>query len=111
MRYTSAICWDMARKALQLVEGKDRVAFDQDETLRLALVHLIQVIGEAARGISHEIRKANPHIPWKLIIGMRNRIVHDYTVFDDDVVWDTVSNELEPLVAALERFTPLEESF
>ncbi len=51
---------DMARKALQLVEGKDRVAFDQDETLRLALVHLIQVIGEAARGISHEISKSQP---------------------------------------------------
>jgi uncharacterized protein with HEPN domain len=45
---------DMARKACKLVAGKDRAAYDADETLRLALTHLVQVIGEAARHVSAE---------------------------------------------------------
>lgn len=47
---------EMSRKALAMIEGKDRTAFDQDEVLRLALAHLVQIIGEAARRLSPEAR-------------------------------------------------------
>ena len=76
---------DMAQKALSLIEGKDRTTYDQDEVLRLALAHLIQVIGEAARHISQDLRDVHPQIPWKAIIGMRHRIVHDYLDVDEDI--------------------------
>jgi uncharacterized protein with HEPN domain len=59
---------DMARKALVLVQGKDRADYDRDEPLRLALVHLIQVIGEAARRISPAFCDRHPQIPWKAIV-------------------------------------------
>ena len=101
---------DMAQKALSLLEGKDRASYDQDEALRLALAHLIQVIGEAARHISQDLRDAHPQIPWKAIIGMRHRIVHDYMDVDEDVIWDTATRELPSLIIELERIIPPEKA-
>ncbi len=99
---------DMTRKAIGLIQGKSRLDYDRDETLRFALAHLVQVIGEAARRVSKEFCDAQPQIPWKAIVGMRHKVVHDYMNVDEDVVWDTVSRELAPLAAALERIAPPE---
>jgi len=99
---------DMARKALDLVRGKDRRDYNSDEALRFALAHLIQVIGEAARHVSKIFCDANPQIPWKAIVGMRHKVVHDYMNVDENVVWDTVIKELQPLVTELEKIVPAE---
>lgn len=93
---------DMSKKATRLAQGKDRAEFDRDEALQLALAHLIQIIGEAARRVSPEFREAHPQIPWRAIVGMRHKIVHDYMEVDEDIVWDTVRHELLPLVTQLE---------
>jgi len=92
---------DTARRALGLVEGKTRADYDSSEELRLALTHLLQVIGEAARRVSQEFRDAHPGIPWHAIVGMRHKVVHDYMSVDEDIVWRTVTEELEELVARL----------
>ena len=97
---------DMARKAWTRVAGLDRVQYDNDEDLRLVLVHLVQVIGEAARRVSADGQLAHSEIPWREIIGMRNRIVHDYLGIDEDVVWEVVSDDLPPLITVLERIVP-----
>ena len=55
---------DTARKALRLAAGKNREEFDREEALSLALTHLVQVIGEAARQVSPEFRVRHPEIPW-----------------------------------------------
>lgn len=78
---------DLARKARQLVGDHDREAYDADEALQYALVHLVQTIGEAARHVSADGRAAHPEIPWHRIVGMRHRIVHDYLNVDTDIVW------------------------
>ena len=96
---------DTARKALGLMKGKTKEDFDHDESLFLALVHLIQIIGEAARRVSKDFCEAHPDIPWKAIVGMRHKVVHDYMDVDADVVWDTVSQELEPMVRKLEKIS------
>jgi uncharacterized protein with HEPN domain len=101
---------DMARKARQLVEGKNRSDYDADETLRLALTHLVQVIGEAARHASSEFQTAHAEIPWPVIIGMRHKVVHDYMDVDEDVVWQTVLQDLPDLIRLLEDIVPPEES-
>ena len=101
---------DTARKALKLVQGKGRAEYDQDESLRLALAHLLQVIGEAARRVSPVYCQAHPQIPWKAITGMRHKVVHDYMTVDEDMIWDTVTHELRQLVTALEQLTPPEPS-
>ena len=81
---------DMARKALRLVQGKSRRDYEQDETLSLALTHLLQVVGEAARKVSPQFRERHRDIPWVAIVGLRHRVVHNYLHVDLDLVWDVV---------------------
>jgi uncharacterized protein with HEPN domain len=92
---------DKAHEALSLVRGKTRQDYDRDSALRLALTHLIQVIGEAARRVSPQFRDRHPQIPWEAITGMRSKIVHDYMNVDEDIVWDSVAHELPPLIDEL----------
>jgi uncharacterized protein with HEPN domain len=99
---------DMSRKAMSLIAGKTREDYDHDETLRLALTHLLQVIGEAAGRLSRDFCDSQPQVPWSAIVGMRHKVVHDYMDVDEDIVWDTVQEELPPLVVELEKIvTPL----
>ena len=78
---------DMVYLAHMLTYGRsvvDKVSevnweeFDRDDNLRLAVVHLIQIIGEAARYVSEETQMEHANIPWSDVIGMRHRVVHDY---------------------------------
>jgi len=101
---------DNARKARSLLGDRDRATYDLDETLRLALAHLLQVVGEAARRVSDGFRDQHLDIPWKAIIGMRHKVVHDYMDVDVDIVWDTVTRELPPLIAQLEAILPTARS-
>ena len=95
---------DTAREALDLVRGKSRAEFDRDRALSLALTHLVQTIGEAARHTSPQFRGEHPEIPWAAIVGLRHRVVHDYMHVDLDIVWDVVTNDLSTLAAQLEQF-------
>jgi uncharacterized protein with HEPN domain len=97
---------DMARKAVSKTAGLSRDAYDADENLRLALIHLIQIIGEAGRQVSTEFSDSPPEIPWAEIIGMRRKVVHDYLGVDEDIVWQVVTEDLPRLLAALESIVP-----
>jgi uncharacterized protein with HEPN domain len=97
---------DMSLKAQAYTYGVDRVAYDQDELLRLALIHIFQTIGEAAAHVSPGFQAAHPEIPWHEVIGMRNRLVHDYMNVDEDVVWEVVQQDLAPLIQALMAAMP-----
>ena len=69
---------DMARKAAGKTEGIGRDVYDGDENLRLALAHLVQIIGEAARRVSAKGRASHPEIPWSSVLGSRNIIANGY---------------------------------
>jgi|SRR6185295_1324988 len=97
---------DVSLQAVAKVRGKSRQEFDKDEDLRLAVAHLIQMIGEAARRVSPETRERYPLIPWTDIVGMRHKLVHDYMDIDFDVVWSVVTDDLPPLVALLKPLVP-----
>lgn len=101
---------DMAREAVEKTRGLQRSVFDQDENLRLALAHLIQIIGEAARQVSRPFQAAHPFAPWKAINGIRHKVVHGYLNVDEGVVWRTATQELGPLIAALEKIVPPDAS-
>jgi uncharacterized protein with HEPN domain len=77
---------EISQKALDFTSGLEKADYDLDEPLRLALTHLVQMLGEAARQVSPTLREAYPEIPWHEIVGMRHRIVHDYLNVDEDVV-------------------------
>ncbi|MFH1740541.1 MAG: DUF86 domain-containing protein [bacterium] len=101
---------ETAQKAVSKVIEKTRADFEADEDLQLALAHLIQIIGEAARRVSDRTVEKHPDIPWSEIVGMRHKIVHDYINLDTDVVWEVVTQDLEPLIDALERIIPPEDN-
>ncbi len=94
---------DMARKAVAKTNGVTRDIYERDENLRLALTHLVQVIGEAGRRVSREFCDEHPEIPWQDIVGMRHKLVHDYMGVDEDIVWQVVTEDLPPLTASLEK--------
>ena len=94
---------DAAKEAFSFVQGKERGDLDQDRKLVLSLARLVEVIGEAAGQVSKEFQVAHPEIPWPAIVGMRNRLIHAYFDIDLDRVWDTVKDDLPPLVASLEK--------
>lgn len=96
---------ESARKVSQKACGIERSEYDQDENLRLALTHLLQVIGEAASRVSRPLRDTHPQIEWSAIIGMRQKVIHDYMNVDEDVVWETALRDIPPLIAALENLT------
>ena len=97
---------DMARKAVSKTQGISRETFDADENLRLALIHLIQMIGEAGRQVSRDFCAGHPEIRWTDIIGMRHKVVHDYLGVDEDIIWQVVTGDLPKLVALLEQIVP-----
>lgn len=94
---------DSAREAIAFLQGGSRADLDSDRKLSLSLVRLLEIIGEAARGISAEFRQAHPELPWRSMIGMRDRLAHAYFDVNLDVVWQTVTEDLPGLVAKLEQ--------
>ena len=93
---------DAARDAVRFVEGKSRADMEANEMLCLALVRLLEIIGEAANGISPDLRKKYPTVHWAGMTGMRNRLIHGYFDVNLDVVWETVTKDLPPLVTEME---------
>jgi uncharacterized protein with HEPN domain len=94
---------DTVRRIRAIARGRAREAFDADEVTQLALLHLIQMLGEAASRVSAVFRAQHPEFPWGEMVGVRNRIVHGYDHVDPDIVWRVATEDVEPVVAALER--------
>lgn len=76
-----------------------RSSFDRDELVQTWVVHHLQIIGEAVRGLSEEIRSAHPDVPWAQIAAMRNILVHDYFGIDLEEVWAAVARDVPALKA------------
>jgi uncharacterized protein with HEPN domain len=93
---------DAARKTLAFTEGRSRSDLDTDEQLTLAVVRLLEIIGEAAKKVAAETRAAHVEIPWRDIAGTRDRLIHGYFDVDLDVVWSIATGDLPGLVASLE---------
>jgi uncharacterized protein with HEPN domain len=69
----------------------------------------IQIIGEAARKVSPEYKGNHPEIPWGEVVGMRNRLVHEYFRILPDRVWAVVERHIPQLVQTLEPLVPPED--
>ena len=94
---------DAASKASEFVKGKSRDDLDSDEKLALALVRLIEIFGEAANALSEAFREKHPDVPWRSIIGTRNRLIHGYFDVDLDIIWNIVSKDLPTLAGKFSK--------
>ena len=93
---------DAAQKLVQFCAGRTRADLESDEMLSLAAARLLEILGEAAIHVSPELQAKAPDIPWRLIIGTRNRLIHAYPSVDYDIVWSIVTEDLVPLIRDLD---------
>jgi uncharacterized protein with HEPN domain len=95
-----------ARKAVRFVRGRTFESFASDDEAQSAVVWQIGIIGEAARKVSDSLKERHPEVPWHEMIGMRNRLVHDYSRIDLAQVWDTILRSIPDLIRQLEPLEP-----
>jgi uncharacterized protein with HEPN domain len=101
---------DAARESIHFTRNKTRISLDTDRKLVLALIKSIEIIGEAAANVTKESQAQMPQIPWPSIISMRNRLIHAYFDINLDIVWQTINEDLPPLVIELEKIIAENES-
>ena len=87
----------------ELLARTDRETFDRDWVTQNAVIRELEVLGEAAGRLSHEVVAAHPEVPWREIAGMRHKLIHDYFVVDLGIVWSTATVNVpavEPMIRA-----------
>jgi uncharacterized protein with HEPN domain len=97
---------DSAREAISFIKGRKRKDLDKDRMLELSLIKSVEIMGEAASKVTKKSRDEYPKIPWLNIIAMRNRLIHSYFDIDLDRGWDTVTDDLPPVIEVLEKIAP-----
>ena len=88
-----------ARLAIEFAQGIEREEFENDLKTISAVLHQLLVLGEAVKRLSVEFVAAHPQVPWSLIAGMRDVLIHGYDIVDLDEVWRTVAHDLPALRA------------
>ena len=92
-----------ATEAVELLGGASLEELEGNRERQLSLTKLVENIGEAANRIPRSIQEQYAAIPWPDIVGMRNRLTHEYDSVDLDLLWNTIINDLPPLIAQLEE--------
>jgi uncharacterized protein with HEPN domain len=94
---------DHATEALRMIKGRTRKDLDEDRKLNLALVRLLEIVGEAASRTSESTRSLLPDLPWMQMTGLRNRLIHGYDEVDFDILWTILQDDLPPLATKLKQ--------
>ena len=81
----------------KFIEGITKEEFTKNLEKQYAILRGLEIIGEAAKNLSRELKRKYPHIPWKEIAGMRDKLIHQYFGVNLDLVWETVKTKLPEL--------------
>ncbi|MFZ0135332.1 MAG: HepT-like ribonuclease domain-containing protein [Desulfobacterales bacterium] len=91
-----------ARLVLKFREGIDKASFFDDLKTQSAILHQLMLMGEAVKRLSAEFRVQHSKVPWTLIAGMRDKLIHGYDVVDLDQVWQTAVKDVPELLLLIE---------
>jgi uncharacterized protein with HEPN domain len=95
-----------ARLAIEFKGSGGKAEFLEDAKTQSAVLHQLMVIGEAVKRLSPEFRTANPEVPWRLIAGTRDKLIHFYEGVDLEEVWTMVTLDLPELIRLVEPLLP-----
>ena len=90
----------------QYVAGLQLDAFKASQITVDATVRNLEIIGEASRNIPQDVKEDHPEIEWAKIVGLRNRVIHEYFGVDLDIIWRIINEELPTLKAQMRRLLP-----
>ena len=100
---------DAAKLAQEFVQGRKREALQNDLLFQLALVKAVELVGESAYHITDQLKSEHCNIPWQDIIDMRHILVHHYWRIELDDLWDTVNNDIPPLIDQMQQLIEMDE--
>lgn len=86
---------------LQYIKNRSRPDLDSDRMLAAAITRELEIIGEAVNALSEDFKTNHPEIPWKDMIGMRNRLIHAYFNVNPDIIWQTAIVAVPELLQAI----------
>lgn len=98
-----------ARLVLEFRQGMDKAAFFGDLKSQSAILHQLMVMGEAVKRLSAEFRARHSEVPWMLIAGMRDKLIHGYDIVDLEQVWQTAVGDVPELLSLIEPLLPRQE--
>ena len=87
----------------KFIEGVNKENFLSNVEKQYAVLRGLEIIGEATKNLSEELKKKHPNIPWKEIAGMRDKLIHQYFGVNLDLVWETIKTELPELKNQISR--------
>lgn len=98
-----------AQRILDFTSDMDEEIFANDLKTQAAVLYQISILGEAIKRVSSEFKRQYPKIPYREIIGMRNKLVHDYDNINIQLVWSVIQTNIPELIEQLNTIVPLEE--
>lgn len=99
-----------AQRILDFTSGMDEEMFANDLKTQAAVLYEISVLGEAMRRISPEFQQQYPQIPYGKVVGMRNKLVHDYDGINIKLVWSVIQTDIPELIVDLKTIVPMQNS-
>lgn len=93
---------ESARLAESFCEGYSKREFLKDRKTQSAVLHQLLLLGEATKRLSDSLKAKNKNIPWKVIAGMRDKLIHAYDEVDLEMVWNTIKKDLPELIENVE---------
>jgi uncharacterized protein with HEPN domain len=92
-------------KILLFTEGMDCAGFTHDPKTIFAVIHALEIIGEAAKRIPEDVRRKYPQIPWREMAAIRDKLIHDYYEINPEVLWKTIREDIPNLLDQLKHIT------
>lgn len=94
---------DSLREVRDFIEGESYESFLENRMLQNAVIRSFEVLGEASRRVSPELREAHPEVPWRVMGDFRNKLIHDYFGLELEVIWRSATEEAPMLLDRIER--------